>query len=224
MNLPEPCERCMPFGGSWAQAENGMVRCDCARGVALAAAGSKKPAAAGDVEPVVSAQKVTICVEMLAAIPFFPGESGARLIIGDELRLMCTSDEQALWLAQRMVRLYDRWPGAKEMRRVFCASHQPLDGVQEIGASEVFPEGIPSERPKEPEQKLLPPRSKHVSAAKSVDDAVQDLAFAKNLDRISHPRIRDIPLKQLKPEDRITADQVQEAERLYREEKAREEL
>ena len=126
MNIPDPCAKCSPFGGSWMETETGLKRCDCPRGRALAA----KAKVPDYRDPVISTEQATLCTEMMAGIPFFPPEEGARAVISNEIAAMCESDEQARWLAMRMVRLYRKWPGAIEMRIVFCSTHQPLDAIK----------------------------------------------------------------------------------------------
>lgn len=97
-------------------------------------------------EPVLSGKDTEIFVEMLAAIPYFPGESGARLMIGEEIRSMCADAGEAMWLVQRAARLFPRWPGLAELRRLYCSSKRcPLDGVWAVGISEGYPNGYPGE-------------------------------------------------------------------------------
>jgi hypothetical protein len=125
----------------------------------------------------------SIFVEMMATIPFFPVESAARSLITDELRGMCRNWKEADWLVQRMVRLYNSWPGLAEMRRVYCASKIPLDGVAAMGLSEYFGDGIiPPEHP-EPERAPVAalPAGAVTSADPQLDNAVRELAEAKRL-------------------------------------------
>jgi hypothetical protein len=96
--------------------------------------------------PVIPSAEATIFVEMMTGMAYFPSEEGFRMAVGDEIRSMCRSQQEALWLVTRLNRLYDRWPGIPEMRRVYCSSgRQPLDGVDCIGISPIYPEGIPVE-------------------------------------------------------------------------------
>ncbi len=158
-----PCERCEPYGGLWMETANGLRRCACATGRRLA----EGPVAN---EPTISGPEATAFVEMLASIPFFPPENGARLAIGDEIRSMCAGSREALWLVTRMRRLYTRWPGPSELRRVYASKHLPWDGVQPIGISESYPEGIPSER-----EQLIAPQSRQITDGK-VKKAVESMA------------------------------------------------
>lgn len=200
--------------------KGGMMICDCLRGQAQIWIAKKtyRPS-------VLASETVTVCVEMMGEVPFFPTEQGRRLLIGAEIANMCETEEQAFWLAMRMVRLYRRWPGVPEMRLVFTSSHTPLDGVEAIGESEVYPDGIPSERKLETKAARLSPgkpEPSRISGAPSLENTVRDLADAKNMNRIGPlNHVRDIPLRRLRPEERITPEMLREAVQKHRQEQAR---
>ena len=223
MNIPDPCAQCSPFGGNWMETGPGLKRCDCPRGRALAAKAQKPEYR----DPVISTEQATLCTEMMAGIPFFPPEEGARAVISNEIAAMCESDEQARWLATRMVRLYRKWPGAIEMRIVFCSTHQPLDAIGAIGESEAYPDGIPSERPPEKTPPRLPGAREHhlISGSPSVEATVHDLAVKTDMNRAQGPaRVRDIPVRRLSDADRITPEMIEAAVLKSREQRARQEL
>jgi hypothetical protein len=219
--LPPPCPECAPFGGSFMRTESGLTRCACPRGQALRQAAV--PKTTREVAPVISSGAAAICVEMLAALNYFPPEAGARSLIGAELRAMCSSEEDARWVVRRMAQLYSKWPGILEMRRVYCNGRNPHDGVEAVGISEVYPDGIPSEKLATPDaRRLLPAPSDQISAAKSIEATVRDLAIAKDLNRIGCPaKVRDIPINRITHENRITEADVRQAEDEYRTAKAR---
>lgn len=160
-----PCDKCAEFGGLWMQTPKGLIRCEC-----LPAISEPKENA-----PNLTKGQSAVFVEMLASIPFFPSETGARLAIGDEIRAMCKGPHEAEWLVTRMRRLYRRWPGPLEMRHVYAAKFQPWDGVQPIGISEHYPDGIPSEN------ETAPPA---IAAPK-----VKLLAIGQREEIIEHPKI-----------------------------------
>ena len=136
---------------------------------------------------------------------------------------MCRDSDQVVWLVKRMLQLCARWPGAMEMRRVYCSKYRPLDGVELIGPSEAFPDGVPSERQVEAPAQLALPAGRVATAAASIDGTVADLAKAKRITRAGQPtRVRDIPI--LSPGQRITQDQIDAAVQEIRERVAREEL
>jgi hypothetical protein len=221
MSFPEPCAKCASFGGSWMETETGLKRCDCPRGIALAAK-TKEPEYH---EPVITTEQAMIYAEMMASIPFFPTEAGARAVIANEIASMCESLDRAEWLAVRMIRLYRKWPGVIELRIVFCSKYQPLDALPEIGASEAYPDGVPSERPPEKAPALLRGREDVlISAAPSVEATVRDLAIKTDLKRYGAPaKVRDIPVRQLTEADRITPEMIRKAEEEFRASKARRE-
>jgi len=215
------CEKCKLFDGLWMQTPNGLRRCSCDSGQRLA--GIDQARLDGHAEPPrISSQAATVIVEMLSSIPFFPKEGGARILIGEEIRSMCHDDEQGVWLAQRMARLYSQWPGVRELRAVYCSKHRPLDGYELIGGTEAFPDGIPSEKliPAAP-MKALPP-GREVSAADSLEDTVIDLAAAKNMRAVGTCKVRDIPI--LPPGNRITQADIDAAVEVSRQRVARQEL
>lgn len=225
MNLPDPCEKCRPFGGNFVETPGGMKRCDCPRGRALAA--PLKVVNPDIFEPVISGEYAMICAEIVAGIPFFPAGSATIGNVANEIAAICETEKQARWLAVRMTRLYEKWPGVIEMRRVFCATHQPFDGVRDVGTSEVYPNGFPSERSPDPDPpQLLGGREPQpISGSPTIAATVRDLAVKTDLNRYPKPaRVRDFPVRQLIDAERITHEKVREAEEEYRTAKAREEL
>ncbi len=132
MNFPKPCEECV-------RGHNPDCNCDHTRAISY-----YRKHRNDYHDPVVSTEHATVCVEMMSAIPFFPADGGARVLIASEVAAICSDDTQALWLARRMARLYSSWPGIAEMRRMFCATYMPHDGVQPIGSSEIYGDRFPN--------------------------------------------------------------------------------
>ncbi len=196
MNLPEPCEKCFPFGGSWMEGPTGgMQRCECPRGMALSATAKPQPQ-----PPVISTEEAMMCVGVMSVTDFFPSDPIARGVIANEIASLCESLEKAKWLATRMSRLYQKWPGIVELRRVYCSAHQPLDALPAIGISEVYPDGIPPDNPAtEPVLQI----SGVTSASPSIASTVSDLAAKTDLSRAlrtSRPvRVREIPIERPVP-------------------------
>ena len=221
MNYPDPCVKCRAFGGRWMEGFNGgMTNCDCPRGRAFSDLIDRPYR-----ESMVSTETATICMEMMAGINYFPTEEGSRAVVVKKIVGMCENDEQAKWLAIRMVRLYRKWPGVPELRLVFTSTHTPLDGIAAIGESEIYPDGIPSERKAETKAPRLlagKPEPSRISGAPSLENTVRDLADAKNMNRIGPlNHVRDIPLRRLRPEERITPEMLREAVQKHRQEQAR---
>jgi hypothetical protein len=93
---------------------------------------------------------------------FFPSDPDSRIGIGEEIIAMCSSIEQVDWLVKRLPKLFSDWPGMKEVRSVLCSRFKPADGIECY--SEIYLEGIPSERealpalgPGDPRSRELPP-------------------------------------------------------------------
>lgn len=154
------CNKCVD---GWIVTDAGAKRCSCVKPVDR----TPKP-------PILTVEHAKFFTGMLAAIPYFPSEEGARTAIGDEIRSMCSSLGEAEWLVKRMIRLYERWPGPQEMRRVYGSKHIPRDGVMPIGISEAYPDGIPSEKESRNRQ-IEAPKMKELPAG-AMQSTVRDLA------------------------------------------------
>jgi hypothetical protein len=186
----------------------GMERCDCPRGVMLRDSGRLK--SVEKMEPVIETNIAALFVEMLAAMDFFPSETGARMIIADEIRSMCRTSEEGYWLVREMVRLYRRWPGVGEMRLVYCSTHQPLDGCDAVGVSEFYPDGFPALKPATPEPLRLPSPRQLTEAMPELEAIVRD--FSKKLNRRPLPaRTVDVPVVEITDANRIGPAQIKAA-------------
>jgi len=206
-----------------------MARCDCPRGRALLEAErSKEPREPRP--PVISTEFALVAAEMMDGMDFFPAGAGARGMIADEIAAMCASEDEALWLVKRMVRLYRKWPSLVELRFVYCEKHHPLDCIQPtIEASEIHPLGLPPEGPPPLEPKMIAPGPEQVAIEETLRDihqTVGGLVELKDLNRMQPLRagIVELPVIQITDANRITPEQVEEAARLYREAKAKQEL
>ena len=199
----KPCPDC---GGTGMQiverfsrrlgyAVSGAGPCHCAKGRALKEVQDERDTPANpNVQPVVSTDSAAFATEALGAIPFFPGDEVPRAMIANEIRKLCRSEEDVLWLVERMIRLYTRWPGVVDMRLVYCARRRPLDGIYPtLVSSETYPDGIPAEFPApEPTPLLLPP-GHAASADLQLEAAVSELAAAKRLPPEGRPFPAAIP-------------------------------
>jgi hypothetical protein len=111
------CERCQPFGGLWKEAAEGLTRCDCARGQNIRANEARRQNPARR-NPAMTKEEATIFAEMLAVIPFYPPEAGARIMVAEEIRSMCANAEEAKWLVQRPSRALSR--GQRASARIWA--------------------------------------------------------------------------------------------------------
>lgn len=180
------CSKCEAYNGLWMETPEGLRRCTCASGRKLSQPITRH-------QPVITVEQARVFVEMLAVIPFYPGEAGARVMIGDELRELCESPEKALWLVKRMARLFpNRWPGLGAMRHVYASSFIPWDGVMPQGICEHYPEGIPTEAEEDDARQIEGAKPKQIEAGKvSVDERlnrVMEIASALQ-------RVKNAPMK-----------------------------
>ena len=180
MPLPIACEKCKWMGGYWVEGRGGGVqRCDCERGRALAAQDAmRRLPPLADVDPIISEESAAAGVSMMSVMKFFPSEAGARVMIGEELRSMCTDDFQVIWLARRMSQLFSEWPGLPSLRAVFCSKYVPLDRRPAENEAILFPDGVPPEIPhREMEYRALPAGSDD----SELDAEIRKLAGLKRL-------------------------------------------
>lgn len=232
MSLPESCELCRPFGGMWCETPEGLRRCACERGRALMDA-KKKP---DPKPPVLSEETAMFCAEMLAGagLKYYPGESGARMLIANEFRSMCNSEDEAKWLVLEMSRRYREWPGPLEMRAVFCSRIEPRDGV--LASSPAVEAALEQEyiarQLDASERKLLAGATpKQIESAQAflavVAETVSDIVRAKDMNRAlagQKHTVRDIPAVRITDANRITAADLDKARDEYRDRKAADEV
>lgn len=176
---------CQYCDGYWMQTENGLGRCTfCVKGRSLAAADeARKNPPTICPALTLSEEHATVVVGMMATIKMFPSDATVRSVIAREIRKLCPCLADAVWLADRMISLYDNWPGVRELRRVVCQSRIPHDGVMALGCSEVYPDGIPSERPQSRPVLALPAGSRN-TAVPELDAAIGDLARMKGMRKV----------------------------------------
>jgi hypothetical protein len=151
MKYPPPCENCAP-DGYWRWTPEGLRRCDCARGRALADADqfrTNPPVSEFkiDTDTTLSEENAMVGVMLLSDMDFYPAERLVRMKIADELRCLCRDYEEMDWLVTKMIRLFTKWPKIPALRHVFFSRYLPLDGIKPIGICEAvieaYPDGIP---------------------------------------------------------------------------------
>jgi hypothetical protein len=138
-------------------------------------------------EPVLTADEISLAVEGLSAIPWFPKEEGARTMIADAIARLCTSGPACFELVRHMVDKYKEWPGPREMRICYCAViGSPLSGEDlRLAVSEFYLDGFG--RPltiAAPAVKALPP----TKMPEALDDATWRESLAKDLATIPDQR------------------------------------
>lgn len=138
----------------------------------------------------VNIKRAAESISRLAALKFFPSDANAQAGIVQIVCEMAHSNDQIDWLVNRMLVLYNDWPGPREMRACFCSKHKPKDGVE--CHSQVYYDGIPSER-EEINELILGPnhaagliegkREKRDPMRVGVDPAIALLADVKDMNR-----------------------------------------
>lgn len=206
--LPAPCPECEPTGGlgrfvNTIDGGTAIGTCPCDRGKALKAMRESRDRIPAQAEPVVTSEAANHACEILGALlSHFPLTEVGRAAVAAELRSLCTDEAGLLWLTVQLPRLYSRWPGAREVRILYCSRYRPLSGTDLASAvSESYPDGFPAESPAEAKQlesapMLALPPGHLVSASPSIDRAVQELSEAKDLNRVGlpSPKVHDVPL------------------------------
>lgn len=129
-------------------------------------------------------KKVLDLLGGLTLLKFFPSEPAARLELVNLVLRMATTYEQIQWLVTRTTSLCNEWPGPLALRQIFCRKYKPADGI-EVTCTELFPDGVPYERPiQPPAMKALPPG--HVATIDaSLDKAIQEAAAAKDISNLA---------------------------------------
>jgi hypothetical protein len=99
-------------------------------------------------------------VELIGAwgcLRFFPADVQGRAAVAKLVAAMCSNLEQVRWLKDRLLFLFDEWPGPRTLRMVYCQRWKPADGI-DIRASfcEQYPDGFPPLKAEAPSLKLPP--------------------------------------------------------------------
>jgi hypothetical protein len=185
----------------------------------------KAPPTRGQVEPQITAEAAAQAVRAMSDLQFFPAATEGRAMLVDDLRSMCHDTQELRWIVSRMRSLFSQWPGSRTMRIVFCQKHHPLDGADlSSGICEAYPDGFPLESPVEETAPLALPAGHSVSASPSIENAVCDLAVAKDLNLTGRRHVRDVPLINVPEEQRITKADIESAVQQLHEQQAREQV
>ena len=162
----------------------------------------------------ITSEQATLFTEMLAAIPHFPREDGARIAIGDTLRRICDTKERALWLVSQCIELMSEWKGIPMLRDIYCTRYRPADGIEGRGGTVSLPQT------NQPHVARLVGvgGGQVVTEARTVQETIEDLALAKKFESAAmkrKPRVRPIPVTKPAPRaplpNAITATDVQRA-------------
>jgi hypothetical protein len=179
-----PCENCGANGLRMIEVRGVDVwaRCNCAYGRMLSSR-VNRPTPPRRAEQVLTDDEVSMAIEGLASIPWFPKEDGARTMIADAIARLCGDSRSSFELVRRMVDMYRQWPGVREMRICYCALvGPPLSGEDlHLAVSEFYPDGFgPALASVIPTRKQLPTGK----AVEMLDDAAWRERIEKNLTSI----------------------------------------
>ncbi len=118
---------------------------------------------------------------------FAPKGDSAETMLANGLMNICSTVEQLNWLIPRACELYTTWGGKSGcglpgLRQILGSKFTPKDG-QYLLSTEAYPDGVPPERqlPEPTNAFRALPSGHEVSAAPSIERAIQDAANAKNM-------------------------------------------
>lgn len=161
-----------------------------------------------------------ICSE-LTLLRFFPGEQGARTALFLLVGRMCSNEDQVRWLVRRTLALCNEWPGPLVFRQILASKFKPADGISP-GCSEMFPDGVPSEKQIEAPALLALPPGHVATVDPGYDRSIRLLAASKDLNRALRPVPAEVPTNpDFKP---ITQSDINRAVDELHERRARQEL
>ena len=128
----------------------------------------------------VNVAAVTKALGRLTLMKYFPADDTARTALVEMVCGMVHHEDQAEWLAKRMLQIYREWPGPYEMRACFCGRYRPLDGVNAY--SEIYANGLPPDPTAPPRPEIAAPVLKAlpaghvVTADPELEKSIQKLA------------------------------------------------
>ncbi len=120
----------------------------------------------------------------LTLLKFFPSETPARIALAKLVAGMASTHEQVEWLVARTLSLCNEWPGPKVLRQIFCSKFKPADGVS-VGPTEMFPDGLPPERPIQPPMRPALPPGHVATLDANLDKQLQVVAAEKDLNNLA---------------------------------------
>ncbi len=89
----------------------------------------------------VNVKKVAQSISRWSLLKYFPSDADGRAALVEMVCGIIETDEQAEWLAKRVLAIYNEWPGPQEIRATFCGRFRPSDGINAY--SQVYQDGLP---------------------------------------------------------------------------------
>ena len=153
-------------------------------------------------------------------LKFFPSDPDARLGIAQEIASMASNEAQVEWLVAQVAKIYTEWPGALEIRAVFCTHYRPADGAEaSLGTSSAAYPALCAEEAAARPQLTAPHAHQIAGEVQSVtaDSEMQELVrkvSAKRPDAIRNaPAVTPDEIEQLKQaQERNRRENLSEAE------------
>ena len=140
----------------------------------------------------VNVAAVTRALGRLTLMKYFPAEDAARTALVEMVCGMIDHEDQAEWLAKRMLQIYREWPGPYEMRACFCSRYKPMDGINAY--SEIYANGLPPDPSAPPRPEIAAPKLKALPAGytkrlsmSNWKRAIQELAEKCKMPFAPHP-------------------------------------
>lgn len=80
-----------------------------------------------------------------ALLRFFPADEASAEIVMEFLADLVSTPEELRWLSDTLVNQVGDWPGAKEVRGLYCSRFSPRDGIEAECSLPTVPgrEGLP---------------------------------------------------------------------------------
>jgi hypothetical protein len=128
----------------------------------------------------VNVAAVTKALGRLTLMKYFPADDTARTALVEMVCGMIDHEDQAEWLAKRMLQIYREWPGPYEMRACFCGRYRPLDGVNAY--SEIYANGLPPDPTAPPRPEIAAPALKALPPGR---EATVDPELEESLQRLA---------------------------------------
>ena len=137
---------------------------------------------------------VTQKLAPLALMKFFPADDLARVALVRMVCDMIETEDQAEWLANRMVQCYREWPGPYEMRACFCGRYKPKDGINAY--SEVYADGFPPDPTAPPRAQITGTAPKRLEAGEPMTaDPELQAKLEKAVEKVTTPPAMSVSTK-----------------------------
>jgi hypothetical protein len=74
--------------------------------------------------------QIAAAMAELGAIPFFPSDPAAQLVIARHVAKFVGGVKELRWLVDASVTVMQRWAGIPELRGLYCTRYKPADGIE----------------------------------------------------------------------------------------------